>query len=325
MIIEFSLDYESDSRLFYGLKKNGRYYFGSSVFKEIKETSCLNDADACGYKGRNASTNLFVYFYSDTNKSKQYLFIMSSGDSLVELIDIENNLEYFAWSSTNFFNLDKPIFSYKFPLFEIDNSNTYITVFSESGGYRDDLEIANDVTLQKFRIDSIGSNIQKQILNSIKIDKCFSNRGVSAFRLEKRQIIIVMALINEVYNPYANNDREKNDNNNCSFYFYNDNLEYLGRRFLFHNVEYIWEGWGLFLKGLLVKDDYFAVAYFYQSYGKSLTFNIRQYKGVDIEDDILINYNDFGIEFKSDVLSNELYKLDDNRLIFLTSYGENDR
>ena len=169
LIVEFSLDYQSDSRLFYGLKKNGRNYFRESVFKEIKETLC---EDTCENKGRFESTNLLVSSYADSMKSKQYLFSMSSGNSLVELIDIENNLEYFAWSSTSFFNLDKPIFSFKFSLFEIDNSNTYITVFSESLGYRDGLEIANNITLQKFRIDSTASNIQTQILNSTTIDHC---------------------------------------------------------------------------------------------------------------------------------------------------------
>ena len=89
---------------------------------------------------------------------------MSSGNSLVELIDIENNFEYFAWDSKNFFNLNKPIFSYRFPLFEIENSNTYITLFSESVGYRGSLEVANSITIQKYIIEPIGSNIQKKYL-----------------------------------------------------------------------------------------------------------------------------------------------------------------
>ena len=153
LILEFSLDYESDLKLFYGLKKNGRNYFGNSVFKEIRQTNCQEASDTCTYKGRYASENLFVSLSSDIPTTKQYLFSMSSGNSLVELIDIENNLNYFAWSSTNFFNLDQPIFSYKLSLFEIDNSNIYITVFSKSLGYRGGLEVANSVELQKFRIE----------------------------------------------------------------------------------------------------------------------------------------------------------------------------
>ena len=125
MIIEFSLEQlESDSRLFYGLKKNGRYYFpGEPVFREIKEMNCEEAENGSKYKGRFESTNLFVSLSDDTTKSKQYLFSMSSKYSLVELIDIENNLTYYAWNSTNFFGLTLPIFSYKFSLFEIDNSN----------------------------------------------------------------------------------------------------------------------------------------------------------------------------------------------------------
>ena len=176
-------------------------------------------------------------------------------------------------------------------------------------------------------MNQLAQIFKKKILNSTTIDKCFSNRGVSAFRLDNRKIIVVMAMKNEEYAPFVNIDGGDtvNNDNDCFFYFYNDNLEYLGRRFLFHNEKYIYEGWGLFLKGLLLKDDYFAVAYYNQSNGRSFTFNVRKYKNISTDDDILIEYKDFDIEFKSDVNTNELCKLDDNRLIFISTYGEDNR
>ena len=231
------------------LKKNGRYYFpGEPVFKEIKGMKCEDAESGSKYKGRFESTNLFVSLSGDTTKSKQYLFSMSSKYSLVELIDVENNLTYYAWNSTNFFGLTLPIFSYKFSLFEIDNSNTYITFFSESKGYRYDLEVANTVTIQKFSLESFNSNNPKQLINSNTINNYFSNRGVSAFQLGVSKIIVVMAMINTHYNPNDNsNNRQVNQYNDCYFYFYKDNLEFLGRRFFFHFERWIWEGWGFFL------------------------------------------------------------------------------
>ena len=60
---------------------------------------------------------------------------MSTYYSLVELLDIEN-FTYYAWNTLKFFNLERPIFSYEYSLFEIDNNNTYIAAFIESGGFR---------------------------------------------------------------------------------------------------------------------------------------------------------------------------------------------
>ena len=325
MIIEFSLDsLESDSRLFYGLKKNGRYYFpGEPVFREIKEMKCEDAETGSKYKGRFESTNLFVSLSNDAPKSKQYLFSMSSRYSLVELIDIENNLTYYAWNSTEFFGLTLPIFSFKFSLFELDNSNTYITFFSASLGYRDDLEVANTVTIQKFSLNSFNSNNPKQLINSKTINNYFSNRGVSAFQLGTSKIIVVMAMINTQYDPNdSNNKRDENLYNYCYLYFYKDDLVSLGERLLFQFQQWIWEGWGIFFKGITVKDDYFALMYYTYAQGRTLTFSLRKYIDVN-NDNILINYNNFDIEFRSDVTTNEFCKLDDNRLIFLSTHDYN--
>ena len=61
MIVEFSLNPgESKKRLFYGLKKNGRYYFpGEPVYKQIDDIVCQN-CDDDKFKGRFESRNLFV-------------------------------------------------------------------------------------------------------------------------------------------------------------------------------------------------------------------------------------------------------------------------
>jgi hypothetical protein len=130
VLVEFSLDVEYTSkRLFYGLKKNGRYFFdGEPVFKEIEYTQCQDCEADNQLKGRFESRNLLVSLESDSTKSKQYIFSMSVYYSLVELIDFDNSLNYKTWNVTKFFGLTHPIFSYEFSLFEIEDSRTYITV-----------------------------------------------------------------------------------------------------------------------------------------------------------------------------------------------------
>ena len=61
--------------------------------------------------------------------AKQYLFSMSSDNSVVEMIDIENDFANFAWKTTNFFSMSNPINSYQYSLFEIGDTNNYIAVF----------------------------------------------------------------------------------------------------------------------------------------------------------------------------------------------------
>ena len=129
MIVEFSLNPQySSKRLFYGLKKNGRYYFpGEPVYKQIDNITC-QDGENNGYKGRFESRNLFVSLKNDLPKNKQYLFSMSSFCSLVELLDMDNgdDINYFAWNTLTFFDLNCHIFSFEFSLFEIGQTNSYI-------------------------------------------------------------------------------------------------------------------------------------------------------------------------------------------------------
>ena len=161
LIIEFSLNPgESKERLFYGLKKNGRYYFpGEPVFIHIDDVVCQDCSDS-KFKGRFESRNTFLSLKDDTAKSKQYLFSMSSYNSVTEIIDIEDNLTYYAWDSVKFWDLNRPIFSYEYSLVEIENSNIFFSAFIESAGsHSDGKEYSNTVTIKKFYFNSFDSRV----------------------------------------------------------------------------------------------------------------------------------------------------------------------
>ena len=297
-IIEYSLNpAESQSRLFYGLKKDGRLYFPNApFFKEISSITCSDCGDS--YKGRFFSLNLFVSLIGDAT-AKQYLFSMSSDNSVVELIDIENDFTHFAWKTTNFFSISNPINSYQYSLFEIGDTNNYIAVFIESAG---------TVTIKKFSIKAFASDNQKEIQTATITDG-YNGRVVTAFRLDAIQLIVIL---------YSRST-------SLYFYYYNDNLEYQGQKHFYdvynlNNVE------GNFFKLIYMKDIYFALAFFQdRNSGSSLHFHLKKYVNM-VDYDTLIHYYDFtDFQFRTDVQANGLYKLTDERVaLFSTSeYNSN--
>ena len=233
VLVEFSLNPENScKRLFYGLNKKGRYYFpGEPVFKEINTTNCV-DCDNNEYRGRFESRNLLVSLYNDIEKTKQYLFSMSTYYSVVELIDIEDreNFNFLLWNITKFFNLRRSIFSLEFSLFEIDQNNTYITAFIESAGFNHkNEELSNTTTILKFHINSFTPTNQRVIEKSVTINGTYDGRCVSAFRLEDSKLIVLIIV-----------ERTGEKTGNYLAYFYDDNLVYKDQCSIYNGVAGLW-------------------------------------------------------------------------------------
>ena len=309
MIIEFSLNpSEGKKRLFYGLKKNGRYYFPNEpVYKEISEMQC--DSCSSSYRGRFESRNLFVSLNTDTSKSKQYLFSVSTYYALVELIDIENNLNYFAWNVTDFLGLTRPIFSYEYSLFEVSN-NVYIIAFIESAGYsynsdtKKDEEFSNTTSIKKFQLDSFSSTDYNTILASDILTDSYDGRTVSALKLKSSNFILLLYVKkNGLY--YAR--------------VYNENLVYQNKEYKIWDSKKLWAGNGIFFKGISVKDDYVAFAFYTDGDSrKSLVFRLAIFNnGDDLDYKYKIFFN--SVDFRQDIQSNGFYKLTEDRLVLFTT------
>ena len=108
IIIEYSAE---ASRLFFGLKKNGVYYFGDNTPTKVIESINTDGGNDRRYE----SINLFISLESDINKENQYLFSISSFVSITELYDLNTN-NYVVKSSADF--AGNEIFSYQFQLLE---------------------------------------------------------------------------------------------------------------------------------------------------------------------------------------------------------------
>jgi hypothetical protein len=95
LVIEFSEDNEiSSSRLFYGLTKDGRYFFKnqSSYTYELNiDNEILEDFGYYHFDSNYKTTNLFVSIKNDPNKGNQYLFSINSYYSTVELYNFNND------------------------------------------------------------------------------------------------------------------------------------------------------------------------------------------------------------------------------------------
>ena len=113
MIIEYS---SGNYRLFYGLKKNWKYFFKDNDGNEIptKEIQLDNNGnDAKRYESKNI-------FITNNNNNKQYLFSIATADSVTELHDFESG-NYLIETTNNF--LGNTIYSYIFSLLEFTDEN----------------------------------------------------------------------------------------------------------------------------------------------------------------------------------------------------------
>ena len=109
MIAEYSRE---NYRLFYGLDKDGLYYFTDKDNNEIhtKEINITN-SDRTVF-GRYESKNLFISLKDYINNNKQYLFSTSSYQSVTELYDLEDLENNKIKTTQNF--LEYEIFSYQY-------------------------------------------------------------------------------------------------------------------------------------------------------------------------------------------------------------------
>ena len=103
LIIEYSYN---KTRLFFGLKKNGDYYFNDKPNKIIE---IENEENFSRFHSR-------LLFVTNNNNQKQYLFSTGLNNSITELYDIED-FNYIIQNTTKF--IGREIFSYKSTLSEL--------------------------------------------------------------------------------------------------------------------------------------------------------------------------------------------------------------
>ena len=298
MIVEYSDNSPGKSRLFFGLKKSGKYYFtAENITKEIE----IIDSDSDIY-GRYESINLFVSFQDDINQENQYLFSTSSYMSLTELYNSNlNNLSYVIRKTSDFFG--NVIFSYVFSILEVktNNSIVYFCIYTHGSG-----EDGNNFTIKKFGFTSFSLTSFNEI-NSVTITNNGNNRIISSFLIEEDERFVVFFNKNDL--KYAVN-------------FYDYDLNTYGVNIdISDAVINTNEGCGIFFKSVYLGNKLGAFIYNLNgSGGTSLYLKIIELtKGDTYTLTTKIEKNIDNISFETYITLNDFLKMEENRLVFIST------
>ena len=325
MIIEYSNDHSGvkQYRLLYGLKKNGRNYFeNDNAHKIIKIETSEN------VTGRYEARNIFVSLENDANKEKQYLFSTSAYITLTELYDIEGD-SYVVKNTLDFWNIID-IFSYQYSLIEWrkNNKNIYFCVFTQHeadkmtvkemvDGVEKDVEkdYSKTFTIKKFKFTSF--NLENGVeIEGLNNTNNYNNRIISSFVMEQDQILVVL------YMKRLDADFKFTK---FTIIFYDFDLTEKNEiTMIDNNIDDPRSGTGLFFKGLYLKESYAAFMYFLKGYDQTkIQVDISSLSQNSVSGEYsftnIISKQDDTYYFISDVELNEFIKINDERLVFISS------
>ena len=317
-ILEFSPDSENGDRLFYGLKPNGRYYFPDE--KPTKQVTLSSTT----YNGktiiaRYESINSFIAFKDDTNRDKEYFLSISTYYCYMELYDFTKDEVEFKTKYTLPY-LDNHIYSFKFDIFGTTYSGSmiYYLVLLPSYDDYDNHESGDRIFVKKIGFTNLEFNTQDIIASKPYTDKN-NERMVSSFLVDDIdnndfKILVVVFLNKNLkysFNVYSLDDLSiKCDK--CSLY--GDNLDVSGKE----------KGYGLFFKILYLGNRDTAMTYFLSNVDKQKPkFQVLTIEKGDKHYFSNKIYYEVNYELRTDLLQNDFIKINNERLVFISSSTEN--
>ena len=301
MIVEFSDDgaHPTDgfSRIFYGLKANGRYYFSDeSPTWEIENIGNIGDT-----RGRYESLNILVVTEDDLTRENEYLFSTSSYNSLTELHNIKNK-DYIYTKTTSFFG--KTIYSFKYDIVEViyESKIFYFIAFTYSSSANGDC-----ICIKKFGFKSFSlTDINNYNNTGTTIADNNSNRIVNLFVLDNLEILVL------VYDKSGNF---------LTLKFYDYNLNIQGNEI---SLGYITskDTDGIFFKSVELPDNKRIFMFYLNNNADPLYLNIYQFTKnsnnlISKTDILTTSTKDYW--FTSYVTFNDIYKLTDTRIAIVTT------
>ena len=330
MIIEYSNDAETgkNKRLFYGLNKNGRNFFNGEKFKEKIVENPVSTRDI---QARYEARNIFVSLENDKEKDKEYLFSTSCYETLTELHDLEGD-EYKSRETIEFFDIID-IFSFQYSLFGLqqNDKNVYYCIFTQHeidkrNQTKDNtwqlVDYSKTYTIKKFSFNSFDLVSYNQIACLNNTDN-FNNRIISSFVLEQYNIIVVF---------FVKKVDDEVKNGKYSMIFYDFDLNKKNEIEFANQIEEPRSGEGVFSKCLYLKENYGAFIYYTKGYDDiKIPFEIYKFTQ-EISDDVDTysfesilskDLKDVEQRFISDVPLNDFVKVDENRLIFISTVRGN--
>ena len=181
LIIEYSYD---SYRLFYGLKKNGKYYF-PEIIKEIEiETSYENPK-------RYESVNCFDSIENESDENKKLLLSISSYKTIMELHDLETG-DYSVFPLVYFLDNADGIYSYVFQILEkkVGDNYYYFLIYIDPEDFWIKLR---KFSFRDYNIESIGS------IGRINMVKTEYVRITSSIINDNLNVLIIFYMANYEY------------------------------------------------------------------------------------------------------------------------------
>ena len=293
MVLETSSFPTSNKRIFYGLKKNGRYYFKKDNSEEETPFNYLiADIEE---EGKYESIN-----YNLKKNGKEYIISIGRLDSYTELFDFDAN-KIFSKKSNELFGYS--LYNMRPNLIEIDKEdNTFIF---PSIAYVDGVFSG---IIFKFDLNINSNTISLSDRNNIVIKNCFGEIASCFFVKAIEVVICFYGCINDGKESYF-------------ILAYDDDLHEVAKHFFtptgfnkdlyFYSI-YFRENAGAFIYYQTISDVSHPVIFF-----KKLNQSKDSFIDYFSENNSIILDNRF--TFNTNYMSNDLIKINDNKLGFFTS------
>ena len=294
MIIEYSF---KNSRIFYGLNKDGKLYYP----KETKEIQIESEIINLEERGRYESLNLFISLFDDTNKDKEYLISISSYISILELFDLEND-NYYIYPSVQFFEHQNGTFSFIFQLLEAEynSKNIYFCIYITSINNDTIIDEKNIIWIKRFGLSDTNFGLVEEKKISIEYNEI--NRITSSLIYDYCRILAVFYMPDEEYKLQVNlYDYELIIKNNITI---SDFIE-------------PFFGDGPYFKALILSEGYTAFICFVNDY--RYIFEILCLKTEDYTYEKKVEYKENEYFLNHLITLNEFLKIDEERIVFLST------
>ena len=294
MIKEYSFN---SSRIFYGLKKDGKLYYPD----ETKEVEIENEIIKPEERARYESLNLFISLFDYTNKNKEYLISMSSYISILEFFDIEND-NYYIYPAVQFFEHQNGTFSFIFQLLEADynSKNIYFCIYITSINNDTLINEKNIIWIKRFGLSDTNFGLVEEKKISIEYNEI--NRITSSLIYDYCRILAVFYMPDEEYKLQVN------------LYDYDLTLK---NNLTISDIIEPFFGDGPYFKACILSEGYTGFIYFINGY--RYTFEILYLKTENYTYEKKVEYNENDYTLNHLITLNEFLKIDEERMVFLST------
>ena len=308
MIIDISSRPSSTKRRFFGLKKNGKFYFkdqndsDTPYFSLFINTTEREEERKHNY-GRFRGESIFIKLGSqdsEKNGNEYLLGVTKLGDSYTEIYFFNESLVLYDPTSFIFGNITSSIFSiYKLP--EDPNSNFHY-IFSY-------IEDSSNFVIQTTYFNESEPKYYNNSYNA-KF-KCSNKKIVSCFYTVQLKYVCFFHKINNYLTiiVFGKNFTNRNETNNLEYEVVETEDE---------------DDEDLFFKGIHLKEEIGAFIYFLSSTTQKPTLILKE-----IDEDIK-NYSSFSDiilhkgNFQSNVYLNDIIKLNDFQICYTSTTDNNE-